>query len=135
MAEAHERITSRFTAGILDQIIAAVPIGESNAATKMQIGKIYGIGAECSCGTKLRQAVENGSIKASPGSIGESCNSRQFREPFIWCESFELRSSPDRPTLARYRGNEIQHDELNSVPSRDMRHGTNFAPGSSLGFL
>ena len=128
-------ITSRFTAGILDQIIAAVPIGESNAATKMQIGKIYGIGAECSCGTKLRQELKTEALRLRLGLLERAVIQDSFGNPLFGAKVFNLRSSPDRPTLARYRGNEIQHDELNSVPSRDMRHGTNFAPGSSLGFL
>ena len=51
------------TAEMSNVIIASVPIGEGNGATQREIGKIYGIGAASSIGTKLRQAVDDGSIK------------------------------------------------------------------------
>ena len=47
----------------LENIIAAVPIGEGNAATPRQIALTYGIGAESTWGGKLRQAVKDGKIR------------------------------------------------------------------------
>jgi hypothetical protein len=46
-----------------DHIMAAVPIGEGNAATPRQIARTSGIGAESSWGGKLRKAVKDGKIK------------------------------------------------------------------------
>ena len=63
MAEAQERTSSRYEMTSLDQVIAAVPIGESNATTQRQIALSYGIGAPSTWGAKLRQAVGDGSIK------------------------------------------------------------------------
>ena len=46
-----------------DYIIAAVPIGEGNAATPREIARSYGMGVESTWGGKLRQAVKDGKIK------------------------------------------------------------------------
>ena len=53
----------QMTVKIPNQIIAAVPIGESNAATQRQIARSYGVGSESTWGIRLRTAVNDGKIK------------------------------------------------------------------------